>query len=119
MGEEIRGAIRIALDNSIWTEARCCEARYLEFQTCLWCHQAIDSMHQRMFCCKKLEEVQGVRLEDNLKERGRKEDERNHLYVHLIPMGQDNLPCLRKHISGLGISHIHKGRLRGWVGEMS
>ena len=88
----------------MWTEARCCEAGYLEFPTCQWCHQAIGNRQDHLYCCKRSDEIGGLSLAGNLKVQGRTADENSHRYVDLIPLGQNKPP-------------IPSERKFQWVGE--
>ena len=81
-----RGAIRAVLDSPAWTEARCSEAGYLQFPTCKWCQGAVGNMKHRLFGCPRLEEVEGKKLREDLKIRGKEASEADLFWTELVPL---------------------------------
>ena len=84
---EERGATRAVTDGSCWTEARSCEAGYLDLPLCLWRHAAIGNMRHRLYGCVRLEECEGRRLRGDLMERGAEVGEEDLFWTRLMPMG--------------------------------
>ena len=89
---EERGALRAVLDDSAWTEARCCAAGYVEFPTCNWCQQGIGNRKHRLYGCPRLEEIDGCRLKEGLRIRGKSALDDSPFWAGLIPVGQAR-PC--------------------------
>ena len=90
---EERGAARAVMDGSAWTEARCCQAGYIEFPLCKWCQLAVGTMKHRLFKCQRLEEVEGKSLARALREQGGEAAEGDPYWTELVPLG-DIKPAL-------------------------
>ena len=86
---EERGAARAVMDGSAWTEARCCQAGYLQFPICKWCQAAVGSMKHRLFQCSRLEECDGRRLQEALRLKGAEAGQDDPFWTELVPIGPE------------------------------
>ena len=110
---EERGAVRAILDQSAWTEARCCEAGYLQFPICTWCQSTVGNMKHRLYGCPRLAVVEGKKLSEDLKDRGKAAKEDDPFWTELVPLSCETPQGGESHFEWIGDQVVFTGKVYG------